>query len=225
MASCSVRSRALDDKNNLISRLKTVIYPSIPFLRPTLSMLRPTSVWPRLLGSWSRPDGLEVALVVRPAMNVCPLFTNVCRLLLRRYLQTFAASFCACLNTFAASLTRYPLKFVARLRSGESLHKPLFRRRPIVKNLASIALAIAVLCVANYAGAHDTSGHNARTSHAASISHRWHDHDKDSDTMWFNFASEIINPIGDDDGVTVTTEPSTAGETATQTPQKTKTRS
>ena len=77
----------------------------------------------------------------------------------------------------------------------------LLRRRPIVKNLASIALAIAVLCVANYAGAHDTSGHNARTSHAASRSHSWHDHNKNSDTMWFNFASDRISPMGDDDGL------------------------
>ena len=70
-----------------------------------------------------------------------------------------------------------------------------------MKNLASIALAIAVLCVANYAGAHDTSGHNARTSHAASIRHSWHDHDKDSDTIWFNFAFEVIDPVGSDDGL------------------------
>ena len=53
----------------------------------------------------------------------------------------------------------------------------LLRRRPIMKNLASIALAIAVLCVANYAGAHETDGHNARTSHALR-DHQWHDHKK-----------------------------------------------
>ena len=69
-----------------------------------------------------------------------------------------------------------------------------------MKNLASIALAIAVLCVANYAGAHETSGHNARTSHAASRSHQRHDHYKKSDTMWFNFAFDVIDPSGNNDG-------------------------
>ena len=74
------------------------------------------------------------------------------------------------------------------------------RRRFPILFAAIIALAIAVLCVANYAGAHETSGHNARTFHAASISHSWHNHRKDSDTIWFNFAFEIIDPSGEDDG-------------------------
>ena len=78
----------------------------------------------------------------------------------------------------------------ARRRSGMS-GRPwaaLLRRRPIVKNLASIALAIAVLCVANYAGAHETDGHNARTSHALR-DHRPHNHRTDMNTLWFGFDS------------------------------------
>ena len=68
MAPCSVPFRALDDKYNFISHLKTATSPPPPpdSLRPTLSILRPTSVWPRLLGSLSRTEQTKVASVRRP---------------------------------------------------------------------------------------------------------------------------------------------------------------
>ena len=115
------------------------------------------------------------------------LFTNVCRLFLR-----LSEHVCRLFDTLPPEICR-------KIEIRGITPQTSLRRRPIVKNLASIALAIAVLCVANYAGAHETSGHNARTSHAKSITsrtvvdvrHLWHDHDKDSDTIWFNFAFEL----------------------------------
>ena len=116
------------------------------------------------------------------------LFTNVCRLFLH-----LSEHVCRFFDTLLPEICR-------KIEIRGITPQTSLRRRPIVKNLASIALAIAVLCVANYAGAHETSGHNARTSHAASRSHRWHNHYKKSDTMWFNFAFDVIDPSGDNDG-------------------------